>query len=333
MSLEGSRIIDNGLAPALITVVVPTHNRPQLAARAVRLALAQRGVEPHVVVVDNGSSPANAARVGALASDRVEVITDERPLGPNGARNAGVRAARSRWVAFLDDDDVWAPDKLRRQLDLLEENPGAQWCGSASIFFDQDGSVVHYQPAPSSNDLLRTLLAANRISGGGSVVVADRELLLDAGGFDEDLAFGEEWECWIRLALRAPAVFVPQPLLGYFLHDDGGSVVAEWRVPDLVTIEERYSTQRAALGVDFDWNSHIFATASRLMFAGRRIAAARMFATSVKRAPSLEGVAGLAGSLVAPRATSRAAKWWSRRKIPRDVMADVQRWLPGAIAT
>jgi glycosyltransferase involved in cell wall biosynthesis len=299
----------------------------------VRLALAQRDVESHVIVVDNGSTPANAAQVASLASPNVEVVTEERPLGPNGARNVGVRAARTRWIAFLDDDDVWAPDKLRRQLDLLDANPEAQWCGSAAVFFDQEGAIVHYQPAPSSDNLLRTLLAANRISGGGSVVVARRELLLDAGGFDESLVFGEEWECWIRLALRAPAVFVPQPLVGYFLHDEGGSVVEEWRVPDLVTIEERYSTQRTALGVEFDWNTHIFSTASRLMFAGRRIAAARMFATSVKRAPSLEGVAGLAGSIIAPGVTSSAAKWWARRKIPRDVLTDVQRWLPPAIAT
>jgi glycosyltransferase involved in cell wall biosynthesis len=315
-----------------ITVVIPTHNRPGLAARAVRLAASQRGVDVRVVVVDNGSSPANAARVAGLASSTVEVITEPRPLGANGARNVGVRAARTPWIAFLDDDDVWAPDKLRRQLELLEANPAARWCGSGAVFFDQRGAIVHYQPAPSSDGLLRTLLAANRISGGGSVVVARRELLLDAGGFDETLAFGEEWECWIRLALRAPAVFVPQPLVGYFLHDEGGSVVDEWHHPDLVTIEQRYAPQRAQLDVEFDWNTHIFATASRLMFAGRRIAAAKMFATCVRRAPSFEAVVGMVGSSVAPHVTARVAKWRARRKIPRDVLTAVEDWLPPALA-
>ena len=317
---------------ASITVVIPTHDRPDFAARAVRLALAQRGVDPHVVVIDNGSTPANAARVASLASDDVEVIVEPRALGPNGARNAGVRAARTPWIAFLDDDDVWAPDKLRRQLDLLDANPHAQWCGSGAVFFDQRGAIVHCQPAPASDDLLRRLLAANRISGGGSVVVVRRDLLLDAGGFDETLSFGEEWECWIRLALRAPAVFVPHPLVGYFLHEEGGSVVTEWRHPDLVTIEERYAAQRAELGVELDWNSHIFATASRLMFAGRRVAAARMFGTVVRRAPSLEGVAGMVGSIVAPGLTSRMAKWRARRSIPPETLDEIQSWLPGAIA-
>ena len=165
------------------------------------------------------------------------------------------------------------------------------------------------------------------------MVVASRELLLEAGGFDETLAFGEEWECWIRLALRAPAVFVPQPLVGYFLHDDGGSVVGEWRHPDLLTIEARYATQRAALGVDFDWDTHIFATASRLMFARRRFAASRMFATSLRRAPSVEGLAGLFGSILAPGMTSRAAKSRARRRIPHDVLTEVRSWLPDAIAS
>lgn len=315
-----------------ITVVIPTHNRPELAARAVRLATTQSGVDVRVLVIDNGSTNANAARVAGLASPCVEVITDARPLGANGARNVGLRAARTSWIAFLDDDDVWAPDKLRRQLGLLAASPTASWCGSAAVFFDQRGSIVHYQPAPSSDALLRTLLAANRISGGGSVVVARRELLLDAGGFDETLAFGEEWECWIRLALRAPAVFVPEALVGYFLHDEGGSVVDDWRHPDLVTIEQRYATERAELAVDLDWNTHIFATASRLMFAKRRVAAARMFATCVRRAPSVDAVAGLVGSALAPGLTTRVAKWRARRKIPSEVLDAVERWLPSAIA-
>jgi hypothetical protein len=99
-----------------------------------------------------------------------------------------------------------------------------------------------------------------------------------------------------------------------------------------VTIEQRYATERAELAVDLDWNTHIFATASRLMFAKRRVAAARMFATCVKRAPSVDAVAGLVGSTLAPGLTTRVAKWRARRKIPSDVLDAVERWLPSAIA-
>jgi len=99
----------------LVSVVIPTRDRWELLPRAVRSVLAQEHAELHVVVVDDGSvSP--APRDGVFADPRVQVVRRKRSGGVAAARNAGLERARGGWVAFLDDDDIWAPAKLAAQL-------------------------------------------------------------------------------------------------------------------------------------------------------------------------------------------------------------------------
>src|SRR4051794_32636077 len=105
-----------------VTVVIPTHDRAALVPRAVRSALAQRDVELEVIVVDDGSRDATREVLGALAADgaNVTVVRHDAPRGVATARNAGVERAAKPWVAFLDDDDVWAPTKLACQLAAID---------------------------------------------------------------------------------------------------------------------------------------------------------------------------------------------------------------------
>src|SRR4051794_9306561 len=105
-----------------VTVVIPTFNRWRvLSARALPSALAQEDVDLEVVVVVDGSTDETASGLESLEDERVRVVRHARPLGLHRARNAGIAAARGEWVAFLDDDDVWAPWKLRTQLALVNE--------------------------------------------------------------------------------------------------------------------------------------------------------------------------------------------------------------------
>src|SRR2546421_10333643 len=110
-----------------ISVVIPTRNRRALVSRALTTVLGQRNVDIEVFVVDEGSSDGTAELVRSLADSRVTVVRHETPKGVANARNAGLARARAPWVAFLDDDDVWAPDKLALQRDAAT---GARWaCG------------------------------------------------------------------------------------------------------------------------------------------------------------------------------------------------------------
>src|SRR4051794_35950317 len=103
-----------------VSVVIPTCQRPELASRAVRSALAQTYADIEVIVVIDGPDPATTTALAGIGDDRIRVIAlPERRKAPN-ARNVGARAARGRWTALLDDDDEWRPQKLAVQLRLAE---------------------------------------------------------------------------------------------------------------------------------------------------------------------------------------------------------------------
>jgi glycosyltransferase involved in cell wall biosynthesis len=124
-----------------VSVVVPTHNRSGLLAQTLRSVLWQRGVDLEVLVVDDGSTDDTAAVVAALNDPRVRLLRHGTPRGVSAARNRGVAAAGGRWLAFCDDDDLWAPDKLARQLAAAQAT-GRSWVYAGEVHIDLGGQVV-----------------------------------------------------------------------------------------------------------------------------------------------------------------------------------------------
>ncbi len=109
------------LAPR-VSVVIPTYQRPHLVPRAVRSALAQTLAEIEVIVVVDGGDAATIQALEKIGDPRLRVIVPPHRLGNAGARNLGIEHARSRWIAFLDDDDLWMPRKIERQLEVAEQS-------------------------------------------------------------------------------------------------------------------------------------------------------------------------------------------------------------------
>ena len=105
-----------GPAAPQISVVIPTHGRWPLLQRALQAALGQQDVEVEVVVVDDGSPDETAARLAQIDDARLRVVHHAVATGVSRARNDGIAAARAPWLAFLDDDDLWAPRKCADQL-------------------------------------------------------------------------------------------------------------------------------------------------------------------------------------------------------------------------
>lgn len=198
-----------------VTVVMPTHNRASVARVALQTILDQRGVDVRVVVVDEASTDETPAMLDALDDPRVQVIRHAEPRGLPRARNAGVRAATTRWVAFCDDDDVWAPDKLARQLAELRAVPGARWACSGNVSVDTSLHVVGFHRPPASGEVFEDLRVLNVIPGGGSSVVVDKELFEQLGGFDPEMRRAEDYDMWCRLAQASPVACVDLPLVGY----------------------------------------------------------------------------------------------------------------------
>jgi glycosyltransferase involved in cell wall biosynthesis len=204
--------------PPEVTVVIPTHNRWHLlSSSSLPSALAQEDVTFEIVVVDDGSSDATPSELARLEHPRVRTLRHDHPRGVAAARNTGISAARGEWVAFLDDDDLWSPHKLRIQLDVARAE-NAAFVYAAAAVLDEDTDVLEIAPAPDAGELASDLRSRYVIPGGPSNVVARTELLRHLGGFDEALSYLADWDMWIRLAASGNPAACGDCLVGYVRH-------------------------------------------------------------------------------------------------------------------
>ena len=228
-----------------VTVVIPTRDRWSLLSRnALRAALGQEDVALEVVVVDDGSTDDTSLRLAELDEPRLRTIRHEQPRGMGGARNTGLAAAQAPWVAFLDDDDLWAPRKLRVQLDAVRV-AGADFVFAGSVLLAEDGSTAPGDRIPETEGLADAILQGNLIPAGASNVVVRTELARRLGGFDETLRYSADWEFWIRLARAGRAVAVHEILVAHVRH--GGSDLFRFR-PDVVREIDSIAQRHAGRG-------------------------------------------------------------------------------------
>lgn len=201
-----------------VSVVVPTRDRAVTLPVALGSALAQRGVDVEVIVVDDGSADQTPALLAALDDPRVRVLRHDRPEGVAASRNMGLVVAGGEWVAFLDDDR-WSPVKLARQLEALGRS-ASPWSCTGAVVVDQAWRPVRLQSPPA--DLPTQLRGWNAVPGGGSGVVVRRDVVVALGGFDPRLAILADWDLWLRMAALAPPAVVAAPHVAYRLQ--GGSL-------------------------------------------------------------------------------------------------------------
>jgi len=184
----------------LVSVVMPAFNVDWCVRRAVDSVLAQSFRARELIVVNDGSTDGTS---GVLASygSAIRVINQEN-RGMSAARNAGIRAARGSLVAFLDADDCWLPEKLARQVELLEGRPEIGFCSTSARIENTGGEFLNlWQCRNEGTDVLQALFAENAaIAGGCSAVVVRKALLDQVGPFDERLRGFEDPDLWIRLA-------------------------------------------------------------------------------------------------------------------------------------
>jgi glycosyltransferase involved in cell wall biosynthesis len=259
-----------------VSVIIPTRNRWQLLSRTLQSALSQEGVAVELVVVDDGSDRRDPLASG-LEDSRVRLVRHEHRQGAAGARNTGIRIASAPWVAFLDDDDFWAPHRLRVLLDALARARGSfAYC--AALVVDDRLRPRILQPAPPGNQLMRALLRSNAIPGGASNVVARTSLLRKLGGFDESMSFLADWDMWIRMAELGGAVAVPEVLIAY-LHHPGNWVLREDSAisEDLQRLIEKHAEPSKRHGVSVDVLEYDRYIAHRLWLAGRQGASVRRY--------------------------------------------------------
>ena len=296
-------------------MVIPTKNRRTLLRTSLAGVLAQRDVDLEVVVVDDGSTDGTADALLAMGDPRVRVLRNPTSQGVVAARNRGTAASTGDWVGFCDDDDLWAPDKLASQASAAAA-AGRAWAVGGAVGFEPDGSVL-YSTTPEAGDVLAAQLPwRNAVPGGCSNVVARRELLEEAGGFDPRFRVLADWELWIRLARHGPPASVPVALVGYRMHGSNMSTSSEGVLDELRLVETLSTDLRQGRRLDPAWFHYWLATSMLRGGDSRGAAGAFWQAASLRRpAPALRALVSLTVP-VRGRAVARRVKNWRRAPLP-----------------
>jgi glycosyltransferase involved in cell wall biosynthesis len=193
-----------------ISVIVPTHNRAQLLARALQSVVTQATPPMEVIVVDDGSND-GTEEVVCTRFPEVQYIRQNNQ-GVSNTRNRGIEAARGDWLAFLDSDDEWLPQKLASQKEMLAANPQYKICHTDEIWI-RNGTRVNAMKkhAKAGGFIFERCLPLCVVSP--SSVLIHRSVFDEVGLFNEDLPTCEDYDLWLRICARFPVLYVDRPLI------------------------------------------------------------------------------------------------------------------------
>jgi glycosyltransferase involved in cell wall biosynthesis len=270
-----------------VSVIVPTRNRSSMLATALHCVLEQADVDIEVIIVDDASTDDTCEMIEALDDQRVRLIHLATPQGPNAARNRGAGQALGAWLAFLDDDDIWAPDKLATQLRAAQES-GGDWVYAGSVNVNDRLEVIHGIPPPPPRQVMDELLRYNPIPASASNVVVRREAFEAEYGFNEHLRACEEWELWIRLSKRGAPAWVASPLVAYRMHSGNATL-------DVAAVIEGGHMIEQLHGTAIDWGRFHRWIAQLCIRSGRRGDALRHFLRAMLAGQQREVASDLAG--------------------------------------
>lgn len=208
-----------------VSVIIPMYNGERYFARTIESVLAQTYSAKEIVVVDDGSRDSSREVVARyLHHSNVRLIAQEN-AGVAAARNAGIRAASGEYIAFLDQDDLWLPDKLARQVEYLNEHPEIALVHSNIHFIDEAGERIPDPEwswvAPTCGQVLPELVQRNSICT--CTVLMRKSALEQAGLFRQALAPADDWDLWLRIAARHPIGFVDAVTACYRVHQGNES--------------------------------------------------------------------------------------------------------------
>jgi glycosyltransferase involved in cell wall biosynthesis len=283
-----------------VSVILPSYNRTKFLEAALASALAQSRPALEIIVADDGSAAETRAFLRGATRDAVRVIELPHSGNPSRVRNAAIAAASGDYLAFLDSDDLWKPDKLEMQAAALSAAAAARWSYTACDRIDEEGAPdpdPRRVPGRMQDGWIFEALLRNEVTIAMPTVMAERALVVALGGFDENLPFGEFHDLCLRLALESQAVSVATPLSSVRSH------------------REHYSADRAAAFLSW---TRLYEKYSRLApEPALRHYSARMRAmTAARHAAQL----ATTGHATAARAAMREAmpyswsypQWWWR---------------------
>lgn len=270
-----------------VSVIIPTHQRRDVLPRTLASVLWQLSVDLEVIVVDDASDDDTAGMVRRFADPRIHLVRLDRRGGMGAARNHGIAEARGEWIAFLDDDDLWAPLKLTRQIEAaLQTERGWAYAGDVNV--DANLKVIGGQPPPTPEEVVANLVRYNSVPTGSSNVLVRSDVMARAGPFDPTLHRVADWDMWLRLARIGPPACVNRPLVAYRFHPSNIALetASMIREPEMLARKHSIPVDRAAMQRWAAW---------AWLRAGRRGRAVRHYVSAV----SMGDLASLGRAVVA----------------------------------
>lgn len=213
---ESMMLKRQGCIVADVDVVIPLYNCAEFIEQAIRSVQEQTAPVKSIIIVNDGSTDVGPQKIAAMAAKDKRILLLNGPNhGASAARNRGILAASSPLVAFLDADDFWEPDKIARQLAVMEQG-GFSFSHTLAEAVDEQSCPVNVPLHTGNVDVPPTFdnirLGLYPVVGSASAVLTWRDLLLRAGLFAERENFGEDWDMWARLAQYGPVARVDSPL-------------------------------------------------------------------------------------------------------------------------
>jgi GT2 family glycosyltransferase len=302
-----------------VTVVIPAYQASAYIAETLESVFAQTVGDLDVVVVNDGSPDTPALRA-ALAPfrDRINYL-EQAQGGPSKARNTAIAAARGDVLAFLDGDDLWAPQFLASQLALLAGDPQAVLVWADSQPFGAGPAVPTLMTSePPSGPCDLAALITGRCVVFTSTTVARRRAVLDAGGFDERHHRSEDYDLWLRLVLRGRLIYNREVLGRRRLHPTSQSASPTAMLQAQIAVRRHFidahavsdEIRRLAEATDRRCEAQIaLAEGKRLLAAGDAPAARHALAAAARTFPSLKLAATLRLLAVAPSIAVALQRW------------------------
>ena len=230
-----------------VSIIVPTYNRAHLVTQTIDSILAQTVKDFELIVVDNESTDNTEEVIKSYTDRRIRYFRHQNNGLVAVNRNYGISEANGEYIAFCDDDDLWMPEKLERQIRLLDLNKELGLVYSDSYIMDENGNLERHS-LRSSSRLLRgnvfdKLFQSNFIPM--LTVIIRREVLSKVGGFDPKYVIAQDYDLWLRIAERYPIDFIEEPLAKYRIHGGGVSRDRELAINEGFQLTEYWLEKKA----------------------------------------------------------------------------------------
>jgi len=211
----------------IVSVIIPTYNRAEMVKRAIKSVFKQTYKNFEVIIVDDGSTDNTEAVIQKMRerNRRTRYIKHKKNRGGTAARNTGIKNARGKYIAFLDSDDEWLPEKLEKQMKMLQGSPTEVGVNYSALWKIR-GNKRFYFPSPkifACDGYIHNIILEGNSYIGTPCSLVKKQVFEKVGMFDEKLAACQETELWIRVSKYYHFQFIDEPLVISYTEKDSVS--------------------------------------------------------------------------------------------------------------